>query len=79
MDAEIAGQSAKLPAFYYDAAEMTALFPARYGELRGLLPGRWFPLPRAGDRRRGHRSLCHVVAIRSSREVSPAARARPAA
>lgn len=42
VDAEIAGQPAKLPAFYYDAAEMMALFPARYGELRRLLPDRRF-------------------------------------
>ena len=38
VDAQIAGQPAKLPAFYYDGAEMTALFPARHGELRRLLP-----------------------------------------
>ncbi len=38
VDAEIAGQAAKVPVFYYDSGAMTALFPARYGELRRLLP-----------------------------------------
>ncbi len=38
VDAEIAGQSAKVPVFYYDSSAMTALFPARYRELRRLLP-----------------------------------------
>jgi hypothetical protein len=40
VDAEIAGEPAKLPAFYFEAAEMMALFPARLGELRRLLPDR---------------------------------------
>lgn len=40
VDAEIAGQPAKLPVFYYDAAGIMALFPARYAELRRLLPDR---------------------------------------
>jgi Acetoacetate decarboxylase (ADC) len=38
VDAEIAGQAAKLPVFYHDASAMTALFPARYAELRRLMP-----------------------------------------
>ncbi len=37
-DAEIAGQAVKMPIFYYDGSAITALFPARYGELRKLLP-----------------------------------------
>ena len=38
IDVEIAGQPAKLPAFYRDAVEMTAIFPAHFRALRRLLP-----------------------------------------
>lgn len=38
IEATIADQSAKLPIFYYDGSAMTAMFPARYGALRRLLP-----------------------------------------
>lgn len=38
VDAEIGGEAAKLPVFYHDASAMTALFPARFGELRKLMP-----------------------------------------
>lgn len=40
VDAEIAGRPAKVPTFYYEAAELTALFPARLRELRRLMPDR---------------------------------------
>lgn len=38
VEAEVAGRLAMAPTFYYDASAMTALFPARYGALRRLLP-----------------------------------------
>jgi len=44
VDAEIAGQPAKLPAFYDAAAEISALFPARYG-LRHFCPSCYSPMP----------------------------------
>jgi Acetoacetate decarboxylase (ADC) len=37
-DADIAGQTVKMPIFYYEGGAIMALFPARYGELRKLLP-----------------------------------------
>jgi hypothetical protein len=55
IDAEIADQPVKLPAFYCDAAELTTLFPARSREMRRLLPDRRFEpalravRPRASD------------------------------
>jgi hypothetical protein len=42
VELEIAGEQAKMPVFYYDTAAMTALFPARYRELRRLMPDRRF-------------------------------------
>jgi len=36
--ATLAGEAAKLPIFYYDGTAQTAVFPARLGALRGLLP-----------------------------------------
>jgi hypothetical protein len=38
VDATLAGESAKLPIFYYDGTAQTAVFPARLGALRKLLP-----------------------------------------
>lgn len=38
VEAELAGQTAKLPIFYYDGTSQTAVFPARLGALRALLP-----------------------------------------
>jgi hypothetical protein len=38
VDATLAGESAKLPIFYYDGTAQTAVFPARLGALRRLLP-----------------------------------------
>lgn len=38
VDATIAGQAARLPIFYYDGTAQTAVFPARIGRLRALLP-----------------------------------------
>jgi hypothetical protein len=42
MPIEIAGEPVKFPVFYYDASSMNAIFPARYGELRKLLPNARF-------------------------------------
>ena len=39
IELEIGGHPGKLPVFYYDGRCMTALFAARYGALRALLPG----------------------------------------
>jgi len=36
--ATLAGEEAKLPIFYYDGTAQTAVFPARLGRLRRLLP-----------------------------------------
>ena len=38
IDIEIGGQPGKTPTFYYDGRGMTALFAARYGLLRELMP-----------------------------------------
>jgi len=38
VDATLAGEAAKLPIFYYDGTAQTAVFPARLGALRRLLP-----------------------------------------
>ncbi|MGV1047713.1 MAG: acetoacetate decarboxylase family protein [Solirubrobacterales bacterium] len=38
LDVTLAGEAAKLPIFYYDGTAQTALFPARLGALRRLLP-----------------------------------------
>jgi hypothetical protein len=38
VDATLAGEPAKLPIFYYDGTAQTAVFPARLGALRRLLP-----------------------------------------
>ncbi len=38
VDATLDGQAAKLPIFYYDGTAQTAVFPARLGALRRLLP-----------------------------------------
>ena len=38
VDASLAGESAKLPIFYYDGTAQTAVFPAKLGALRKLLP-----------------------------------------
>jgi hypothetical protein len=38
VDATRVGEAAKLPIFYYDGTAQTAVFPARLGALRGLLP-----------------------------------------
>lgn len=38
VDASIAGERAKLPIFYYDGTAQTAVFAARLGSLRRLLP-----------------------------------------
>lgn len=38
LDATLAGEAAKLPIFYYDGTAQTAVFPARLGAVRGLLP-----------------------------------------
>ncbi len=38
LDFEVAGQAIKTPAFYYDAAAIEAIFPARLSELRELMP-----------------------------------------
>jgi hypothetical protein len=38
VDATLAGEEAKLPIFYYDGTAQTAVFPARLGALRRLLP-----------------------------------------
>jgi hypothetical protein len=38
VDTSIAGLPAKLPIFYYDGTAQTAVFPARLGKLRRLLP-----------------------------------------
>jgi hypothetical protein len=38
VDASLAGEEAKLPIFYYDGTAQTAVFPARLGALRKLLP-----------------------------------------
>lgn len=38
VDASLAGEPAKLPIFYYDGTAQTAVFPARLGALRKLLP-----------------------------------------
>ncbi len=38
VDAMLIGQPAKLPIFYYDGTAQTAVFPARLGALRKLLP-----------------------------------------
>ncbi len=38
VDATLVGQSAKVPIFYYDGTAQTAVFPARLGALRKLLP-----------------------------------------
>ncbi len=38
VDATLAGESAKLPIFYYDGTAQTAVFPAKLGALRKLLP-----------------------------------------
>jgi hypothetical protein len=42
VELEIAGERALVPVFYYDTAAMTALFPARFRELRRLMPDRRF-------------------------------------
>jgi hypothetical protein len=38
VDATLAGEAAKLPIFYYDGTAQTAVFPARLGAVRKLLP-----------------------------------------
>lgn len=38
VDATLAGEGAKLPIFYYDGTAQTAVFPARLGAVRKLLP-----------------------------------------
>jgi hypothetical protein len=38
VDATLVGQPAKVPIFYYDGTAQTAVFPARLGALRKLLP-----------------------------------------
>ena len=38
VEATLAGQSGRLPVFYYDGTAQTAVFPARLRELRKLLP-----------------------------------------
>jgi hypothetical protein len=38
VDATLAGEGARLPIFYYDGTAQTAVFPARLGALRKLLP-----------------------------------------
>jgi hypothetical protein len=38
VDATLAGESAKLPIFYYDGTAQTAVFPAKLSALRKLLP-----------------------------------------
>lgn len=38
VDATLAGEPAKLPIFYYDGTAQTAVFPARFGAARRLLP-----------------------------------------
>jgi len=38
VDATLVGEPAKLPIFYYDGTAQTAVFPARLGRLRRLLP-----------------------------------------
>jgi Acetoacetate decarboxylase (ADC) len=38
LGATISGEPAKLPIFYYDGTAQTAVFPARFGALRELLP-----------------------------------------
>jgi hypothetical protein len=38
VDATLAGEAAKLPIFYYDGTAQTAVFPAKLGALRKLLP-----------------------------------------
>lgn len=38
IETEMGNEPARLPVFYYDTSAMTALFPARYGALRRLLP-----------------------------------------
>lgn len=40
IDVEIGGEPGKAPTFYYDGGSMTAVFPARYRELRELMPDR---------------------------------------
>lgn len=42
VEAKLAGQSARLPIFYYDGIAQTAVFPARLGAARRLLPDRRF-------------------------------------
>lgn len=48
VDAEIAGEAARLPVFYYDTSAMTAVFPARLAELRKLMPDSRFVPARLG-------------------------------
>ncbi len=38
VEATLAGESAKLPIFYYDGTAQTAVFPARFAAVRDLLP-----------------------------------------
>lgn len=38
VEAKFAGEAARLPIFYYDGTAQTAVFPARYGAARRLLP-----------------------------------------
>lgn len=42
VEATLVGEPAKLPIFYYDGTAQTAVFPARLGALRRMLPDRRF-------------------------------------
>ncbi len=48
IDIEMGGEPGRLPIFYYDGAAMTAVFPARYGALRRLMPDPRFVPVRLG-------------------------------
>lgn len=48
IDIEIGGQPGKTPTFYYDGGCMTAVFAARYGALRDLMPDRSYVPARLG-------------------------------
>ncbi|MGZ4199387.1 MAG: acetoacetate decarboxylase family protein, partial [Thermoleophilia bacterium] len=48
IDMEMGGEPARLPIFYYDCSVMTAVFPARYGELQRLMPDPRFVPARLG-------------------------------